>query len=333
MLNSTPTVSIIIPFFNREDLTLQAIESVLNQTFQDFEIILVDDGSTEPMEKIKSINNSKISLLHQSNKGPAAARNLGMRSAKGTYIAFLDSDDNFLPEKLAKQVHVLQQNPQVWLSHTSYQNISEKGDLLTVNHAGYFSGAVFPKILSGCPIAPSTVLINRIVIDQNIWYEENYRISEDIIFFAKIAVHSEIIGIDDPLTLFRVTPNTHGTRPDAQIKGSLNIIHFLQNNKLGLSKTQENQVLSDLYAYIAKNYDTLHKPFHSFQNRVSSYSHSTSKKEYIKQQIMQALLPVRRCRRILLDIFWQKIYPKLSKIKRRVFRLIFTNAKGKKDNE
>ena len=78
MSNLDPIVSVIIPFFNREDLTIRAIRSILDQTFQDFEIILVDDGSTDSINKIESVNNPKITLFHQTNKGPAAARNLGM---------------------------------------------------------------------------------------------------------------------------------------------------------------------------------------------------------------------------------------------------------------
>ena len=285
MIDSEPLVSVIIPFYNRIDWTIQAVESVLNQSYQNYEIILVDDGSIEPVDSLYHIKKPNIFIIRQSNQGPAKARNLGMKNAKGKYIAFLDSDDLFLPEKLELQVLLHEKNPHIWLSHTSYQRININGDLLEVVHSGEFSGRLFPKILSGCPIAPSTVMISNQVLKNNLWYEEEYRISEDIIFFSKIARYSDIIGIDVPLTLFKTTSDTHASRPEAQIKGSQNVIHFMKNNDLGLSKFQEYQVLSNIYIYFSINYHEKKDVLHDVYYFLAAFIISPQKKEFIIFQL------------------------------------------------
>lgn len=108
-----PTVSVIIPTYNRSHLVGRAIRSVLNQTYQDFEIIVVDDGSTDSTEDVvKGFNDGRIRYIrHDENKGAAAARNTGIKAALGKYIAFQDSDDEWWPEKLEKQVRVLENAP------------------------------------------------------------------------------------------------------------------------------------------------------------------------------------------------------------------------------
>jgi len=103
-------VSVIIPTYNRANLLPRAINSVLNQTFRDFEIVVVDDGSTDNTREILEpfIKSNQIRYFYQKNKGPSAARNLGIKNSKGEYIAFLDSDDEWLPEKLEKQIKLFE---------------------------------------------------------------------------------------------------------------------------------------------------------------------------------------------------------------------------------
>jgi glycosyltransferase involved in cell wall biosynthesis len=113
MVNDNPIVSVIIPTYNREKLLPRAIKSVLSQTFQDFELIIVDDGSNdntkEVVEKFKKKDN-RVKYFYQKNSGPARARNLGIKNSKGDYIAFLDSDDEWLSEKLEKQIKIIKKS-------------------------------------------------------------------------------------------------------------------------------------------------------------------------------------------------------------------------------
>jgi glycosyltransferase involved in cell wall biosynthesis len=107
-----PTVSVIIPTYNRAHLIGRSINSVLNQTYQDFELIIVDDGSSDNTEEIiRAFNDPRILFLkHPENRGVSAARNTGIKEARGSYIAFQDSDDEWLPEKLEKQMAVFKQD-------------------------------------------------------------------------------------------------------------------------------------------------------------------------------------------------------------------------------
>jgi len=311
--NSEPYISVIIPFFNREDLTIQAIDSVLAQTFQNFEILLIDDGSNESIDKIKSIINPKIKRLTQTNKGPAAARNLGMRNAKGKYIAFLDSDDLFLPEKLEFQVKMHENNPHIWLSHTSYHYIDTNNSLLKVQHSGIFTGQLYPTILSSCPIATPTVLINRAVVDNNIYYDEEYRISEDIIFYSKIARLSEIMGIDVPLSLIRISNYTHALNPAAQIIGSKNILKYLKNNPSGLDRKQGNQVLSKIYMHIGQNYLYKKEGINWFLNSMRSILYSNNRKE----EFSKIFLHVYKRLKIKIYTYLSSKYPRIIKMYRK----------------
>jgi len=121
-----PIVSVIIPTYNRAHVLARAIQSVLNQTYQDFEIIVVDDGSTDNTEEvIKSFNDPRIRYIrHEENKGAAAARNTGIKAAKGEFIAFQDSDDEWLPKKLEKQMEAFDNaSPKVGVVYTGFWSI------------------------------------------------------------------------------------------------------------------------------------------------------------------------------------------------------------------
>ncbi|NJM20678.1 MAG: glycosyltransferase family 2 protein [Richelia sp. SM1_7_0] len=105
---SPPKVTVIIPTYNRAHLIKDAVESVLNQTYQDFELIVIDDGSTDNTKEILTIYGNKLRHIFQENQGRSAARNYGINLAKGEYIAFLDSDDVWFPDKLERQVAILE---------------------------------------------------------------------------------------------------------------------------------------------------------------------------------------------------------------------------------
>ncbi len=111
MKNKSPKTSVVIPTYNRAKLLPHSIESVLSQTFQDFELIIVDDGSIDKTEKVVKKfqkKDKRIFYYFQENKGPATTRNVGIKKAKGEYIAFLDSDDMWLSKKLEKQIRIFE---------------------------------------------------------------------------------------------------------------------------------------------------------------------------------------------------------------------------------
>lgn len=251
---SRPLISVIIPFYNRIPWTVESVKSVLDQTYQNFEILVVDDGSTESLDSLFALDDPRIRILHQNNNGPASARNHGMREARGDYIAFLDSDDLFEPTKLMHQLKFHLDNPDVLFSHTSYRYFGVDGPAEII-HSGNFTGVDYPGILYGCPIASPTVMFKRRdVIEQNIFMEEKYTVSEDIIFYSKIARHGKIIGIDLPLTMVRKTQSLHASSPERQIEGGKNIAHYLRNTDANITRSQKRISYFGIYLHAGYNY-------------------------------------------------------------------------------
>jgi glycosyltransferase involved in cell wall biosynthesis len=268
-----PKVSVIIPFYNRVRWVADAVQSVLAQTYRNFEIILVDDGSTEDITSCIDIKNKKIRYLRQENKGPGAARNLGISVANGAFISFLDSDDIFLPGKLEKQVALMLTAPKALMSHTSYELVDANRKLLAVVNSGQFTGHVYPTILLGCPIATPTVMIRREAFRNGLRFKEDIRIAEDILLWSEIAHRSPILGIDQPLTRVRKHGKNAAHDLSAQVLGSLDLIEYgiRQSPQLGFhlrrkllcSKYFE---LSSLYMQKGDKRNCLHYAFIALYN-------------------------------------------------------------------
>lgn len=131
------TVSVIIPVFNREKFVAQALDSVLAQTFKNFEIVVVDDGSTDSsfsiLTEYKERFPDKVVLLQQSNSGPSLARNKAIMAAQGKYIAFLDSDDLWPPEKLERQLSIFEEHEDIAFVYSGYYTTNKKGEILAIN--------------------------------------------------------------------------------------------------------------------------------------------------------------------------------------------------------
>ncbi len=129
MLN--PQVSVIIPAYNGEAYIQQSIESVLHQSYQNWELVVVDDGSTDRTQKIVTEYGDLVRYVYQENQNVAAARNRGIREARGEWLAFLDQDDFFVPEKLAVQVAALAKQPSVGIVHSGWQIVDREGNVVS----------------------------------------------------------------------------------------------------------------------------------------------------------------------------------------------------------
>lgn len=219
-------VSIIIPFFNRIELTISAIESVVLQTYQNWELILIDDCSMDPIDKItkRIVSDKRIRMVRQiNNMGAAAARNRGIELSTGDYIAFLDSDDEYLPDKLLKQVDLMVSNDSD-ISHTSYIRRGDSDGI--VIRSGKLSGNVIPKILESCPIATPTVMIKTDIISGN-RFPENNRIGEDVCFWISLLKNHELLGIDEALSIVNVSETSASLNSEKQVIGLRNILTFV----------------------------------------------------------------------------------------------------------
>ncbi|MBN1699197.1 MAG: glycosyltransferase [Spirochaetales bacterium] len=199
---TSPLVSVIIPTFNRLAFLEEAVKSVENQTSRDWELIIVDDGSNDgTIEYARATGHTLISRRHSGR--PGLLRNIGIRAAKGAYVAFLDSDDLWKPEKCGKQLSFFSSHPHSVICHTreiwlrNGNIISQKGQ----THKR--SGRIFGDALKKCIIGPSTVMINREALIREGMFHEDIEIAEDYELWLRITTHHEVGYIDEPLVIKR----------------------------------------------------------------------------------------------------------------------------------
>lgn len=175
-----PEISVILPAYNRIHSLKKAIQSVLKQTYQDFELIIVDDGSTdETATYVQGIEDSRLTyIVHQVNKGAAAARNTGMRLARGSYIAFLDSDDSWVLDKLDKQLKFLKLQPETIGGCVSYYHLqfAKKSIIRKISIEADF----YQQSLKGCNLSPgSTLLFKKDCLSEVGYQDETLKRFED----------------------------------------------------------------------------------------------------------------------------------------------------------
>ncbi|HLH07363.1 MAG TPA: glycosyltransferase [Terriglobales bacterium] len=201
-------ISVIIPCYNSERFVKRAIDSVLAQTFKDYEIVVVDDGSTDSTaEKVKKYG-SLVRYLHQENRGLPAARNSGIKIAQGKYIALLDDDDWWVPEKLEKQLKILATSPRAAMVYCDATVVYESGDPEESFLAQFRYGTKLPRgrvrsqLIEHNFILPSTVLIVRDCLDKVGGFDESFRAVEDLDFWLRLASNWEIEVVPEPL-IFR----------------------------------------------------------------------------------------------------------------------------------
>ncbi len=197
--NENVQVSVIIPTYNRGRMLAEAIDSVLAQTFTDFQLIVVDDGSTDNTTDILSAYQDEIVCIRQENSGVSAARNRGINSASGDFIAFLDSDDLWLPEKLFHQVRFFNENKEALICQTEELWIRKGVRVNPGNRHKKQSGMIFKPSLALCLVSPSAVMIKKRLFDEVGLFDESLPACEDYDLWLRIGCRFPIYLIDIPL--------------------------------------------------------------------------------------------------------------------------------------
>jgi len=256
-----PKVSVIIATYNRSHFVCEAIESVLNQTFLDFEIIVIDDGSKDNTKQVLEKYGSRIHYIFQENKGRAESRNTGIKNTKGEYIAFLDDDDIWLPNKLEKQVAFLDSHPEIGLVHTFVELIDEQGLLLQKETEKCFKfyrkamklGYAYEGMSQLCIMFLSTVVVRKDCFEKVGFFDLSIPAFEDWDFYLRFALEYRIGTISEPLVKFRLH-KAHSTLSEftyGRIQTSMKHLAMLDSRN---NFPFRNQVRYNFYIHLANAY-------------------------------------------------------------------------------
>ena len=237
-----PKVSIIIPAYNAERFLGETIKSALRQTFVDFEMIIVDDGSTDKTQPIAEEfvkQDPRIQYIYQKNQGHAVCRNTGLRKAIGEYTAFLDADDIWLPTKLEKQITLLESEKDLGMVHSARIRIDHLGNELPTSYGNseYRSGMIFYNLLlRKAQVCTSTVVCRKSVLDEVGYFDETFpdRIGgEDRELWLRIARRFEIAYIQEPLVKYRYLKSSlsRSRKKETFLRGRFHVIDKSLNDE------------------------------------------------------------------------------------------------------
>jgi glycosyltransferase involved in cell wall biosynthesis len=228
--DSPPTVSAIIPVYKSARYVAEAMASVFDQTYQDWEMVLVDDGSPDNSseiiaEQIRQHPDKRITYIRQENRGIAGARNTGIRNSSGKYLALLDADDKWAPRRLDEGVRVLDSHPEVGLVHSQAERIGPDGELrprtMFPVHLPDQSGMIFEKLLlRKANIYALTTLFRRSCCDRVGMFDESKVLMgvDDRDLWTRIARYHQVAYIETPLAYWRIHENNYSGDNDRMMR-------------------------------------------------------------------------------------------------------------------
>ncbi len=225
-------VTVIIPTYNRSVYLKKAVESVCRQSYSNWELIVVDDGSEDDTRQLvqafQDKYGSKIQYIYDQNRGPAAARNSGIRAATAEFIAFVDSDDWFAEQKLAVQVAAMEEHPAALISHTD-EIWYRQGRIFNqkLKHKKV-SGHGFKRCLEMCVVSISTAMVRRVLFEQVGYFDEDFHCCEDYDLWLRVSLREPFLLIEQPLTY------KDGGRPD-----QVSFIHKVGMDKLRIQAIEK----------------------------------------------------------------------------------------------
>jgi len=257
-----PKVSVNIPCYNSAPFIKATLESVLNQTYKDFEIIVIDDGSTDDTEKIvKSIKDPRIKYLYKVNEGLSKARNRAIDFSIGEYIAFLDHDDLWLPDKLEKQIKLFEDNKGLGLvfSDTYVLKNNKKENATYFKRCKPKKGYIFEELLFGRSnfIPLLTVMMRKNIFKEIGQFKEEYVIGEEYELFLRAAEKYEFDYVNKPLATYRIHSGNTSNKKDIFAKETFDILNFWKKQKPSIFEKNQKKLLkkeADIFSELGDFY-------------------------------------------------------------------------------
>lgn len=265
---TAPLVSVILPVYNGEAYLAQAVDSVLQQTLRPFELIAIDDGSNDGSPSILASYRDRITVVRQANGGVAAARNAGIARARGEFVAFLDQDDYWLPEKAARQAALFAANQRLGLVHTAvayYDQVREEyvAPQDPTARPEQMTGDCYESLLLSNPLVNSSVMVRRSVLEQVGTCDLRIRGNtvQDYDLWLRIAKKYEFAYAPEPLTAFRLHGNQGHRDRRAMLAEELKVVLRQRPRSAWRETTRGRQRLANIYDSLATAHFEAGEPF------------------------------------------------------------------------
>ena len=231
-----PRVSVVIATYNRSGLLRETVDSILSQAFQDFELIVVDDGSTDDTSDVLAFYKNRIQYIRQENRGPSAARNLGVRHSKAEWISFLDSDDLCLPQHLQTLYGYVQAHPDCGMVFANGKYLGgpehnrdaiiPKAKSRSLAEGGVQLGDLFDKSI----VRLQAALLSRRVYDEIGGHDESLRVCMDLDLSFRLAIRGAVAYIDEAVFLYRKHEGNIGKNEELRLTENIRVIQKLLND-------------------------------------------------------------------------------------------------------
>lgn len=258
-MSDTPLVSVVIPAYKAAAYLLETAQSVLNQTYTNWELIIVDDGSPDNQATVVAdivSSNPRVQYIRQKNGGVSAARNHGYRLSKGEFLAFLDADDIWLPHNLSSKIAKFQANPSFGLVHSDMA-IMDENSILTGKTKSGKEGQLLDELLSWegtCVPTPSSILVKRNVLEKVGLFDLKLSNAADQEFFFRVASQYPIGRVAEVTWQYRIHNNNMHSNIAVMEKDALRAYYLAEQNNLFKSKTFRNLCFSNMYMIVGASW-------------------------------------------------------------------------------
>ena len=266
-----PEITVVIPAYNAGKYLADSIMSVNNQLFTDWELIIVDDGSTDNTANIaqKFLVDNKIMLIKQVNKGVSAARNAGIRAAKGRFITFLDMDDCYLPDNLLKKYNALNNNEKIDFVYCDIMQCDEKMNEVRVER-GVDSENLFNKVMQWqketIPTLPSNIMVKTALMKEKFLWDENLSNCADRYMKIMLSQHNVGSYIPEALVKYRNSPNSMSKKVWLLEHDELYIADKIVNESILPPGKLRRKVIANMYSIVSGSwYRDAHKPLRALK--------------------------------------------------------------------
>lgn len=256
-MQEQPLVSVITPTYNREDFLPEAIESVLSQDYENFEFLIIDDGSTDNSKEVIDgyMDSGKIRYFYQENSGQSVARNKGISEAKGKYVCFLDSDNRWLPGKLSRSVAELETSPEYDVLYADGTLINEAGEEISRENMTRYTGNIVMELLKDNCVSMNTTMVRTHILREVGGFSSHVKVADDYDLWLRLSAKSKFLYISEYMADYRVMANQISSDKKRRFESNEEIItRFLKEQPNLLSVDDQKDALNYFYTRAARHF-------------------------------------------------------------------------------